>query len=144
MNSRRQQLCERIAEVHAQASSIPRRRYGAALKRDIVDYALERLAEGDSQETIAAELGLSLAVLRKWTRHARLRLARGRRPFAPSERPWPMAAGSDATPAAVSIPASESEPEPTPLMLVLRIEEVHIENEARAQLRAWLATQPEP
>jgi transposase-like protein len=115
MNSRRQELCERIAEVHAQP---PRTwRYGAELKRAIVDYARERLAEGIKQEEIARELGLSASRLGKWIRRARLRMEYGRQPFAPTEVARLRAGGDGAPPLALGsspAPAAESEPESEP------------------------------
>lgn len=148
MDTRRQQLQERIAAVQTEPAST--RRYGAALKRAIVTYARERAAAGMTHDGIAAELGLSPSVLGKWRRHARRRWASGREPFARGQAPWPAAlATPDAAPAPsdappVPTPTSAGEPAPTPLLLLMRLEEVCIESDARAQLRAWLAAQPQP
>lgn len=115
MNSRREELCERIAEVHAQPPHTWR--YGAELKRAILDYARERMAEGFKREEIARELGLSGSLLSKWIRRARLRMKHGRQPFAPSEVARLRAGGDGAPPVAPGrspTSAAESEPESEP------------------------------
>jgi transposase-like protein len=63
------------------------RRYGADLKRAVVEHAFARQGEGATIREIAEELGLSAVLLGKWLRHARLRLKSGRVPFAPSAPP---------------------------------------------------------
>ena len=63
------------------------RRYGADLKRAVVEYTFARQGEGAIIRVIAEELGLSAGLLGKWLRHARLRLKSGRVPFAPSAPP---------------------------------------------------------
>lgn len=153
MDSRRQQLRERIAETQRQQPPGPARRYSTELKREVVAYALERWAEGATQKEIAAELGLSMTVLGKWFRHARRRQQAGREPFARVEREpvvWP---GPEETPVAPAEMSAESESpsaalperalEELPLVLVVRLEQVTIDSDARAQLRAWLDGQPE-
>lgn len=142
---------ERIAEV--QRAPGPARRYSTALKREIAAYALERWDEGATQKEIAAELGLSMTVLAKWFRHARRRQQAGREPFAPVEREPVVWSEQEETPAAPAERSTESEspsaatPERTlediPLVLVVRLEQVTIDSDARAQLRAWLDGQPE-
>jgi hypothetical protein len=57
-----------------------KRRYGADLKRAIVDYAFARQDEQATIREIAAELDLSASLLGKWLRHARLRLEKGKIP----------------------------------------------------------------
>jgi transposase-like protein len=64
-----------------------RRRYGAELKRAVVEYAFAREGERASIREIAQELGLSAVVLGRWLRRARLRLKRGRVPFEPGGPP---------------------------------------------------------
>jgi transposase-like protein len=64
-----------------------RRRYGAELKRAVVEYAFAREGERATIREIAEELGLSTGVLGRWLRRARLRLKRGRVPFEPGEPP---------------------------------------------------------
>jgi transposase-like protein len=64
-----------------------RRRYGAELKRAVVEYAFAREGERATIREIAEELGLSAVVLGRWLRRARLRLKRGRVPFEPGEPP---------------------------------------------------------
>jgi transposase-like protein len=64
-----------------------RRRYGAELKRAVVEYAFAREGERATIREIAAELGLSAGVLGRWLCRARLRLKKGRVPFEPGEPP---------------------------------------------------------
>jgi transposase-like protein len=64
-----------------------RRRYGAELKRAVVEYAFAREGERATIREIAEELGLSAGVLGRWLRRARLRLKKGRVPFEPGEPP---------------------------------------------------------
>jgi transposase-like protein len=87
MPSQREQLRARIAEVLKQEPR--KRRYGADLKRAIVDYAFARQDERATIREIAEELGLSVWLLGKWLRHAHLRLEKGKIPFEPGE-PLPM------------------------------------------------------
>jgi len=56
------------------------RRYGADLKRAVVEYAFTRQGEHATIHVIAEELGLSTGLLGKWLRHARLRLSKGKSP----------------------------------------------------------------
>ena len=87
MPSQREHLRTRIAGVLKQEAR--KRRYGNDLKRAIVDYAFARQDERATIGQIAAELGLSVWLLGKWLRHARLRLEKGKIPFEPGE-PLPM------------------------------------------------------
>jgi transposase-like protein len=64
-----------------------RRRYGAELKRAVVEYAFAREGERATIREIAEELGLSAGVLGRLLRRARLRLKKGRVPFEPGEPP---------------------------------------------------------
>jgi transposase-like protein len=59
------------------------RRYGAELKRAVVEYAFARQGEGATIRELAGEPCLSAGLLGKWLRHARQRLEKGRVPFAP-------------------------------------------------------------
>jgi len=80
MTSRRDELRKAIIEAQ-RAPSTSRRRYGNALKRAITKYAMMEQEKGDSLKTIAAELHLNAASLRKWVRHTRRRQKQGRVPF---------------------------------------------------------------
>jgi transposase-like protein len=73
--------------VAAPTLGLGRRRYGAELKRAVVEYAFAREGERATIREIAAELGLSAVVLGRWLRHARLRLKNGKIPFEPGEPP---------------------------------------------------------
>jgi transposase-like protein len=64
-----------------------RRRYGAELKRAVVEYAFAREGERATIREIAEEFGLSAGVLGRWLRRARLRLKKGRVPFELGEPP---------------------------------------------------------
>jgi transposase-like protein len=75
----------RIAEVPQQGPG--GRRYGAELKRAVVEHAFARQGEGAIIRDVAEELGLSTGLLGKWLRHARLRLKTGRMPFERGEPP---------------------------------------------------------
>jgi transposase-like protein len=120
--SQREHLRARIAEVLEQEPR--KRRYGADLKRAIVDYAFARQDEHATIREIAEELDLSAWLLAKWLRHARLRLEKGKSPFEPGEplpMPWleprepaaePVAAGS--SPSQVAPVAAGSAPSSLP------------------------------
>jgi transposase-like protein len=97
-------LRARIAAAPKQG--LGRRRYGAELKRALVEYAFAREGEHATIREIGEELGLSAGVLGRWLRRARLRLKRGRVPFEPGETP------SMLKPAAESSTASSSSSEP--------------------------------
>jgi transposase-like protein len=71
----------------APTHGLGRRRYGAELKRAVVEYAFAREGERATIREIAEELGLSAGVLGRWLRHARLRLKKGKIPFEPGEPP---------------------------------------------------------
>jgi transposase-like protein len=88
-----------------------RRRYGAELKRAVVEYAFAREGERATIREIAEELGLSAGVLGRWLRRARLRLKKGRVPFEPGEPP-PMLdpQGLAAEPSAAGSSSSEAVP----------------------------------
>jgi transposase-like protein len=73
--------------VVAPTQGLGRRRYGAELKRAVVEYAFAREGERATIREIAEELGLSAGVLGRWLRHARLRLKNGKIPFEPGEPP---------------------------------------------------------
>ena len=73
--------------VAAPTQGLGRRRYGAELKRAVVEYAFAREGERATIREIAEELGLSAGVLGRWLRRARLRLKKGRVPFEPGEPP---------------------------------------------------------
>ena len=103
--SQREHLRARIAEVLKQEPR--KRRYGADLKRAIVDYAFARQDERATIGQIASELGLSAWILGKWLRHARLRLDKGKIPFEPGE-PLPMPWLDPKEPAAESSAAGSS------------------------------------
>jgi transposase-like protein len=85
MNSAAEHLRVRVAAVPQQGPG--GRRYGAELKRAVVEHAFARQGEGALIRDIAEELGLSTGLLGKWLRHARLRLKSGRVPFARSDPP---------------------------------------------------------
>jgi transposase-like protein len=85
MNPAAEQLRVRIAAVPQPGAG--GRRYGAELKRAVVEHAFARQGEGAMIREIAEELGLSTALLGKWLRHARLRLKTGRVPFERGEPP---------------------------------------------------------
>jgi transposase-like protein len=104
MNPIGKRLRARIAAVPKQERG--GRRYGAELKRAVVEYAFARQDEGATVRVIAGELGLSTGPLGKWLRHARRRLEKGRVPFAPGEPP-PMP-WRDPEPAAESSAAGSS------------------------------------
>jgi transposase-like protein len=57
------------------------RRYGTKLKQEIARYGLARRAQGASNRIIAGELGLSVAVVASWLRHAMRRKQAGKPPF---------------------------------------------------------------
>jgi transposase-like protein len=78
-------LRARIAAAPKQGPG--RRRYGAELKRAVVEYASARQGEGATIRESAEELGLAAGVLGRWLRRARLRLKKGRAPFEPGEPP---------------------------------------------------------
>jgi transposase-like protein len=107
MNPAAEHLRARIAAVPKQGPG--GRRYGAELKRAVVEHAVARQGEGALIREIAEELGLSTGLLGKWLRHARLRLRTGRVPFAPGEPP-PM-------PLAPHKPATESSAAGSPLSI---------------------------
>jgi transposase-like protein len=73
--------------VAAPTQRLGRRRYGAELKRAVVEYAFVRKGEGATIREVAEELGLSAGILGRWLRRARLRLKRGRAPFESGEPP---------------------------------------------------------
>jgi transposase-like protein len=73
--------------VAAPTQRLGRRRYGAELKRAVVEYAFVRKGEGATMREVVEELGLSAGVLGRWLRRARLRLKRGRAPFESGEPP---------------------------------------------------------
>ena len=111
MPSQREHLRARIAEVLKQEPN--RRRYGNDLKRAIVDYAFARQDERATIGQIAAELGLSVWLLGKWLRHARLRLEKGKIPFEPGEplpMPWLGPKEPAAEPSTAGSPPSQAEP----------------------------------
>jgi transposase-like protein len=97
MNPVAEHLRARIAAVPKQAHG--GRRYGADLKRAVVEHAFARQGERATIREIAEELGLSAGLLGKWLRDARLRLKSGRVPFAPGEPP-PMSRLAPHKPAA--------------------------------------------
>jgi transposase-like protein len=70
------------------------RRYGTELKQEIARYGLARRAEGASNRVIASELGLSVAVVAIWLRHAERRKQAGKPPF---ERILPVVKLHDAS-----------------------------------------------
>jgi transposase-like protein len=73
--------------VAAPTQRLGRRRYGAELKRGVVEYAFARKGERATIREIAEELGLSAGVLGRWLRRARLRLKKGRVSVEPGEPP---------------------------------------------------------
>jgi transposase-like protein len=88
-----------------------RRRYGAELKRAVVEYAFAREGERATIREIAEELGLSAGVLGRWLRRAQLRLKRGRVPFEPGEPPSMLdPQGLAAEPSAASSCSSQTVP----------------------------------
>jgi transposase-like protein len=64
-----------------------RRRYGAELKRAVVEHVFARQGEGATIRESAEEPGLAAGLVYKWLHHARLRLKKGRGPFEPGEPP---------------------------------------------------------
>jgi hypothetical protein len=115
MNPAAKHLRARIAAVPQQGPG--GRRYGAELKRAVVEHAFACQGEGAIIRDIAEELGLPAGLLGKWLRHARLRLKSGRVPFASSD-PLPMprlvphgpAAESSAAGSPPSIPSGSCAP----------------------------------
>jgi transposase-like protein len=88
-----------------------RRRYGAELKRAVVEYAFAREGERATIREIAEELGLSAGVLGRWLRRARLRLKKGRVPFEPGEPPSMLdPPGLAAEPSAASFCSAQTVP----------------------------------
>jgi transposase-like protein len=88
-----------------------RRRYGAELKRAVVEYAFAREGERATIREIAEELGLSAGVLGRWLRRARLRLKKGRVPFEPGEPPSMLdPQGLAAEPSAAGLSSSQAIP----------------------------------
>ena len=111
ISSQREHLRARIAEVLERAPH--KRRYGNDLKRAIVDYAFARQDEHATIGQIAAELDLSVWLLGKWLRHARLRLEKGKLPFEPGEplpMPWLGPKALAAEPSAAGSSPSQAEP----------------------------------
>jgi transposase-like protein len=85
MNPAAEPLRARVAAVPQQGPG--GRRYGAELKRAVVEHAFARQSEGALIREISEELGLSTGLLGKWLRHARLRLKSGKVPFTRSDPP---------------------------------------------------------
>lgn len=77
LSVQRSQLRMRILEAQQRKP----RRYGTELKQAIAAYGLARRAEGASNRVIAGELGLSVAVVASWLRHAERRNKAGKTPF---------------------------------------------------------------
>jgi transposase-like protein len=97
--------------VAARTQRLGRRRYGAELKRAVVEYAFAREGERATIREIAEELGLSAGVLGRWLRRARLRLKKGRVPFEPGEPPSMLdPQGLAAEPSAASFCSSQAAP----------------------------------
>jgi transposase-like protein len=103
--------------VAAPTQGLGRRRYGAELKRAVVEYAFAREGERATIREIAEELGLSAGVLGRWLRRARLRIKRGRVPFEPGEPPSML---EPQGPAAESSTARSSSSEAIPSNAVRR------------------------
>ena len=85
MSSAAEHLRARILAVPTQGSG--RRRYGAELKRAVVEHALARQGEGATIRASAEELGLTAGLLYKWLHHGRLEPEKGKVPFEPGESP---------------------------------------------------------
>jgi transposase-like protein len=111
MSPAAEHLRARLAAAPTQGPG--RRRYGAELKRAVVEYAFVRKDEGATIRETAEELGLSAKFLYKWLRHARLRLKEGRVPFESGEPPpipWRDAQEPAAESPAVGSASSQAEP----------------------------------
>jgi transposase-like protein len=87
MNPAAEDLRARIVAAPKQGPG--RRRYGAELKRAVVEHVFARLGEGATIREIAEELGLSAGLLYKWLHDARLERERenGKAPSEPDELP---------------------------------------------------------
>jgi transposase-like protein len=97
--------------VAAPTQGLGRRRYGAELKRAVVEYAFAREGERATIREIAEELCLSAGVLGRWLRRARLRLKKGRVPFEPGEPPSMLdPPGLAAEPSAAGSSSSQTVP----------------------------------
>jgi transposase-like protein len=70
--TRRIELRRRINDVRRQSPT--NYRYGAELKREIIEYTRECVAEGASIKQVARELDLSAGVLTAWLRRAKIRM----------------------------------------------------------------------
>jgi transposase-like protein len=109
MSAVAEHLRARIAMAATQGPG--RRRYGAELKRAVVEYAFAREGERATIRGIAEELGLSAGVLGRWLRHARRRVKNGKLPFKPGEPPSMLdPQGSAAEPSAASLSSSQAVP----------------------------------
>jgi transposase-like protein len=85
MNPAAEDLRARIVAAPNQGPG--RRRYGAELKRAVVEHVFARQGEGATIREIAEELGLSAGLLYKWLHGARLERENGKVPFEPGEPP---------------------------------------------------------
>lgn len=63
-NTRREELQKKIASARKETNR--KRRYSAALKREIVAYARTRLKKGVSLALLAEDLGLNPSTLQSW------------------------------------------------------------------------------
>jgi len=80
----RERLKKQISEVQQMPKK--RRFYGNRLKREIIDYVWHRQDEGESQRSIANDLGIAASLLASWLRHAKRAQERGKIPFARQSR----------------------------------------------------------
>jgi transposase-like protein len=85
MNPAAEDLRARIVAAPKQGPG--RRRYGAELKRAVVEHVFARLGEGATIREIAEELGLSAGLVYKWLPDARLERENGKVLSGPGELP---------------------------------------------------------
>jgi transposase-like protein len=79
--STRPPQCKHLRKRIMEAQNREPRRYGTELKQEIARYGLARRAQGASNRVIASELGLSVAVVASWLRHAERRKQAGKPAF---------------------------------------------------------------
>jgi len=139
--TRRTELRRRINDVRRQSPKSYR--YGPALKRKIIEYGRECVAEGASIKEVAHELDLSATVLANWLRRAKHRMDVEQ---TPSER----TASSKSMPFETPDPSSPSEPDPdedadleleiSEMFLIVRCGQVRITAVVEERLRKLLNT----
>jgi transposase-like protein len=115
MSPAAEHLRARIAAAPTQGPG--RRRYGAELKRAVVEYVFARQGEGATIRESTEELGLAAGLVYKWLHHARLRPKNGKIPFESGEPPTML---DPQGPVAESAAASSSSSEAIPSTAVRR------------------------